>query len=112
MIRFISWLIMTPLAVVVVVFTVANRGRTTLDLWPLPVTMDVPVSALGLVGGFAGFLAGALVAWLSGRHKRAQNRKLVRQLEAAKREQAALRNRIEQLEQSPPALPHSRADAA
>lgn len=120
MTRLISWLIMIPLAIVVVTFTVANRGTVSVDLWPTPLIIDVPVFSLGLAGGFTGFLIGALIVWLSGGRRRAYNRRLVRQLETAKREEAALRNRLERLEGTPPvpqknllaAPTHSRADAA
>jgi len=99
--RLISWLIMVPLAVVVVTFTIANRADVSLDLWPTPIIVDVPLFSLGLVGGFVGFLAGALIAWLSGARRRAEYRKMVRQLEAAKREEASLRERLDRGEPSP-----------
>ena len=104
MARLISWLIMLPLAMVVVVFTIANRGLVSLDLWPMPVAIDVPVFALGLVGCFVGFLAGAVIAWFSGGRRRAVNRKLVRQLEAAQREETLLRDKIDKLEQAQTSL--------
>lgn len=118
MTRLISWLIMIPLAVVVVIFTIANRGMVRVDLWPLPVDLSVPLFSLALAGGLVGFLAGALVAWLSGAGKRRLCRRLRRQLEAAKAEEASLKKRISGLEQPPPPLlpvsdaGHSRADAA
>lgn len=102
MARLISWLIMVPLAVVVVTFTIANRADVSLDLWPMPVAIDVPLFSLALVGGFAGFLAGALIAWLSGAQRRANYRKMVHQLEATKREEASLRK---QLDRGEPAQP-------
>ena len=104
MVRLISWLIMLPLAIVVVVFTIANRGVVSLDLWPMPVAVDVPVFSLGLVGCFVGFLAGAVISWFSGGRRRAVNRKLVRQLEAAQREEIELRDRISKLEQAQSSL--------
>lgn len=123
MVRLISWLIMLPLAIVVVVFTIANRSVVRLDLWPMPVAIDVPAFSLGLVGGLVGFLAGAVIAWFSGGRRRALNRKLVRQVEAAQRQEVVLRDRIAKLEQaqsslapaSPPTgnlLSAPRADAA
>ena len=104
MARLISWLIMLPLALVVVVFTIANRSVVSLDLWPMPVAVDIPVFALGLVGCVVGFLAGAVIAWFSGGRRRAVNRKLVRQLEAAQREETKLRDRISKLEQEQSSL--------
>lgn len=102
MVRLISWLIMVPLAIVVVVFTIANRSVVSLDLWPMPVAIDVPVFLLGLVGCLVGFLAGAVISWFSGGHRRATNRRLVRQLEAAQRQETVLRDRIAKLEQAQP----------
>ena len=118
--RLISWLIMIPLAVAVVIFTIANRADVGLDLWPMPLIIDVPLFSVGLVAGFVGFFGGALIAWLSGAHRRGLYRKLVRQLEAAKREEKSLRDRLEHIQPlqttklaAPTALsPVSKTDAA
>ncbi len=92
---------MIPLALAVVVFAVANRAPVILDLWPMPLTLDVPVFALALAGGMAGFLAGALITWLSGGRRRAAHRRVVRELEALKRQEAALRAQMRHAEQAP-----------
>ncbi|MHA1597904.1 MAG: LapA family protein [Alphaproteobacteria bacterium] len=116
MTRLISWIIMLPLLVAVVAFTVSNRGRVTIDLWPLPFSYDLPVFAIGMGGVFLGFLFGAIVAWVSGGKTRAFGRQLMRSLDSSRREEAHLKEQIRKLEATPPAsapaLPGKRSDAA
>ena len=68
----LSWLLGIPLALIVVSFAVSNLEAMVLRLWPLPFELEVPVY-LGMLGALlAGFLIGALVAWLNaGRHRKA-----------------------------------------
>ena len=54
--RFLTWLIMIPFALVVIVFSAVNRELVTLDLWPLPNEITVPVFTLVLAVFIVGFL--------------------------------------------------------
>lgn len=101
--RRISWILTLPLTVVVIFFSVANRGLVELDLWPLAEGFSVPVFVLLLGGLFVGFLAGGLVMWLSGAkgRRRARNWRyksgdLEREVARLKREVDRAKQRTEQ----------------
>lgn len=51
--------------VVLVVFTVANRGTVSFSLWPLPWTVDVSLYLLVLVPCLLGLLAGMVLVGFS-----------------------------------------------
>lgn len=89
---------MIPLAAVVVVFTISNRGLVSVDLWPASYSFQVPLFAAVLAAAFAGFLCGGLISFISGGRRRARNRQLMRMLENARREEAMLREQIKKLE--------------
>ena len=40
--RYLSWIITIPIALVIVSFAVSNRGPVDLALWPLPFEITVP----------------------------------------------------------------------
>lgn len=61
--RFVSWLIGLPLAVVAVLFAVSNKGPATFALWPLPFTLDAPLYLATLIALALGFAAGGFIAW-------------------------------------------------
>ena len=60
MARFLSWVLIIPLGAAVVAFTISNRGRVLIDLWPAPFSFETPASAAVLVAAF-----GAIGVYLS-----------------------------------------------
>ena len=98
MARFLSWVLIIPLGAAVVAFTISNRGRVLIDLWPAPISFEIPVSAAVLVAAFGGFLLGGIVSFISAGRCRSRNRQLMRMLENAKRDEAILREQVKKLE--------------
>ena len=98
MARFLSWVLIIPLGAAVVAFTISNRGRVLIDLWPAPISFEIPASAAVLVAAFGGFLLGGIVSFISAGRRRSRNRQLVRMLENAKRDEAILREQVRKLE--------------
>jgi uncharacterized integral membrane protein len=88
--RLLAWLIGPPAAMLVATFAVANRQALTLELWPLPWSVELPTYLavlgalmLGLVLGMA-VMAGALVrARRRAGTERRRAQSLARQLDAA-----------------------------
>ncbi|MEO5375161.1 MAG: lipopolysaccharide assembly protein LapA domain-containing protein [Alphaproteobacteria bacterium] len=72
--RFVTWIVGVPLAIVATIFAVANRGMVALDLWPLPFMVDVPVFLAVLAALLVGLLTGALMSWVSAGRLRARLR--------------------------------------
>ena len=88
--RLIGWLIGAPLAAAAAVFAVAHRTSVVADLWPLPWSVEAPLYLFVLFALFAGFLAGAAVAWASSLAARRRVRAAARtEIEAARRVAAA-----------------------
>ena len=90
-----SWIITVPVTLLVVVFSVANMNAVTIDLWPLELTLDVPLFAIVLGSLLAGFVIGAIVMWISDGRTRNRARQnyykashLERELASLKRKQA------------------------
>jgi len=94
--KYILWIVSIPLTVVAVVFAVANRGKAAIDLWPLDMTVDIPLYLIVLVSLFVGFLLGGIVAWISAGSARGRARSALYRAEQLERENARLR-------QAPPA---------
>ncbi len=75
--RIFNWLIGLPIAIVAIVFAVANRQWVTISFDPLNrthpfATVDMPLWALFFCGIFVGIFAGWLVAWIAqGRYRKA-----------------------------------------
>ena len=89
--RLLSWLIMVPVAVLVIVFSVYNRASTTVDFWPLPYALSLPLFSVVLGSLLVGFCLGGAIAWISGVGTRRQARRLSRELAAAERDLTARR---------------------
>lgn len=88
--RVLGWLLALPVALLIVVFAVANRHDVRLELWPFPWVLDLPVYLAVLGALVKGIVIGMVVAWLagSGGRRRAREHKrradsLQRQLDAA-----------------------------
>lgn len=80
-------LVFIPVAAVFVVFAVANRHPLTLNLWPLPLEIDLPVYIAVLGALAAGMAIGGSAQWIS-------DGKWRRRARADKRKASALEHRL------------------
>ncbi len=102
--RYLSWIVTLPIALVAVLFAVSNRDGVTLSLWPLPFTLDAPLYLAALLALLAGFLAGGFVVWNSQRRHRRRARResnrvlfLEREVKEAHARAAAAEKRLAEL---------------
>ena len=86
--RYLSWIITIPIALVIVSFAVSNRDPVDLALWPLPFEITVPLYVAVLTALVLGFLAGGLVAWGADRRYRVAARVRGRKASQLERELA------------------------
>lgn len=86
--RRLGWVIVIPLAVVAVVFAVNNNAESVISLWPFPIEFHIPLYVVAFAGIIIGFIAGALIAWLSASRWRRMARREARESESLKRELA------------------------
>lgn len=95
--RLVSWLILVPLALVLVIFALANRQTVTVNFDPLsqvnplvaPVT--VPLFAVIYAMLLAGIVLGGIATWAAQSKNRKAKRAYKREAEALHREVDALR---------------------
>jgi len=94
--RLISWIIMVPLGAAAIVFSISNRSMVVIDLWPAPVTLDVPLYAIVFASLFAGFLLGGIVSWFSAGKTRRNARASAARARTAERELEYTRAKAEE----------------
>jgi uncharacterized integral membrane protein len=98
--KVLFWIFAAPLAAVIIIFSVNNRADVVLDMWPLDTAPPpLPLFAVVLASLFAGFLIGAIIAWLSGGEARRRARRMARRAEAAERALAEAEEHIQALEE-------------
>lgn len=82
--KIISWILLPPLAVLVIAFAIANRHGVVVRLDPLPMEIDLPLYAVAFGGVLIGLLFGGVASWLRGgrwRREARRQRRRVRRLE-------------------------------
>ncbi len=81
-----------------IVFSVTNRDAITIDLWPFPISVDVPLFAVVFAALLLGVLWGGVSTWLNGAKARRLARLKAREAELAASENRRLKERIATLE--------------
>ncbi|MEX0693849.1 MAG: LapA family protein [Rhodospirillales bacterium] len=112
MTRILSWIIMIPFALAVIIFSAVNRDLVTLDLWPFPHEITVPVFTLVLAIFIVGFLWGAVVAWISASSQRRRARNALWRAESSERELRTLTNKLQDREREMQNAPDQPAGAS
>jgi lipopolysaccharide assembly protein A len=96
-------------AILLILFAVSNRETVSLELWPLPFLVDLPLYLLFFLTLLVGAVLGAFAARIAGRGTRRELRRRRRRIEGLERELAATHSQLESPE--PPimtALPANR----
>lgn len=82
----LRWLITVPVAIIVVVFAVNNRGDASVNLWPFDLTITWPLFAFVFIGAGVGFVFGAALMWFTvapSRRRARERAGQIRELERA-----------------------------
>jgi uncharacterized integral membrane protein len=106
--KFLAAVILVPLAILMVMFAVANRGSVAISLDPFSadapaLTVHVPLFLLLLIALIIGVLAGGIAAWLRQSKWRGAARRLDRELRTARAETEDARRRLAAAQTPPPA---------
>ncbi len=96
--RIISFITMIVVGFVVILFSITNRQSVVLDLWPLPLFVDVPIYGVVIATAVIGFIAGGIVAWFSGGRARRRARVESRRAHNLEKDLSTLNERIDDLE--------------
>ena len=106
LLKFVSWIAMVAVGLLVILFAISNRTLVNLDLWPLPVPeLTVPHYVPVLAAALAGFVGGAIVAWFSAGKVRRKARTASKKASGLEKNLDKLKNQIEELENSRRAEP-------
>jgi uncharacterized integral membrane protein len=105
--KFLAAVILIPLAILMVMLAVANRGSVAISLDPFSanapaLTVHVPLFILVLVALIVGVLAGGIAAWLRQAKWRRAARRLDRDLRIARGEAEDARRRLAAVQAAPP----------
>lgn len=92
--RFFYWLVAIPLTLIAVSFAVSNREAVTLEIWPVPYVLDMPLYLVGLGGLLLGFLSGGFISWISAGRTRSRARQAERRVKEQDRELRDLRAQL------------------
>jgi uncharacterized integral membrane protein len=92
--KFLWWMVLALAAVVLILFAVSNRETVSVELWPLPALMELPLYLLVLGTLVLGFVVGELAAWIGGWHWRREARRSRDRIAGLERELEAERARV------------------
>ena len=105
--KIVTALILIPIALVIMVFAVANRAPVTISLDPFmnepPMfSVALPLFLLLLLVLIAGVIIGGIAAWMRQSRWRRRARRLSAELKAARAETETLRRQLEAATPAPP----------
>ena len=99
--KFVSWIAMVAVGMLVILFSISNRTLVILDLWPLPVPqVTVPHYVPVLTAALAGFVGGAIVMWFSAGKVRRRARAASKKASGLEKNLDKLKQQIDELESS------------
>lgn len=96
--RLISWLIMVPAAVAVVIFALNNKDSIALNLWPFAMVIEMELYLVLTAVLGAGVVLGGITSWAGAGRIRSELRKQSYAGEVARRELKSEREKRLQLE--------------
>ena len=87
--------------ILLILFAVSNRETVSLELWPLPFLVDLPLYLLFFLSLLVGAVIGASAARIVGRGTRRELRRHRRRSEALERELAATQSQLDNRPEPP-----------
>lgn len=81
----LRWLITVPVAIIVVVFAVNNRGDASVNLWPFDLILAWPLFVYVFIGAGIGFVLGAVLMWFTAAPTRRRARERAGRIRALER---------------------------
>jgi len=105
-VRYLGWIVAALAALIIIAFSVANRGVVAVSFAPLPFGLEIPLFAIALGALALGLVAGVIAKSLVISPHRRIARERLHRIRALEREVAALRReRAAATPASPSTLP-------
>jgi uncharacterized integral membrane protein len=92
--KLLSRFLLLLFVLVGVLIAVSNPQRVTLELWPLPQGIELPLYLLVVALLLLGVLAGLIIGWWAGRHHRRRGREFRAEADRLDRELARARQAL------------------
>lgn len=103
--KILFWLVAIPVIALAMTFAVSNHEAVTLDLWPAPLRLDVPLYLVVTGALLLGLVVGLISGWIGtirARHRARQEAKRAERLNAENEE---LRHKLNLATHALPGLP-------
>ena len=97
-IRIISWLVLLPSSVVLVIFSAINRHPVLIDFWPFDYSPEIRLYAVILGVLMIGVFWGGFSVWLAGRPLRRREREARHLVENIRTDLRQAKKRIQRYE--------------
>lgn len=101
--RYLGWIIAAVAALIIIAFSVANRGGVSVSFAPLPFALDIPLFAVALGALALGLVAGVIAKMLVISPHRRIARERLHRIRALEREVETLRRARTQAASTTPA---------
>jgi len=89
--KFLWWIVLGVVALILILFAVSNRESVSVGLWPLPDLVQMPLYLVVLGTLLVGFFFGQLVTWIGGWRWRREARRSRDRIATLEQELAAAR---------------------
>ncbi len=96
--KVLTLVIVAPVGLLLVNFSVINRHQVLVDFWPLPSSLHIPLSAIILGALVIGVIWGGLASWFAAGTGRRRARDAARRADSAEAEARQLKDRVSRLE--------------
>ncbi len=96
--KILSWVVLVPSGIALIVFSVINRHAVTVDFWPFDYAPKIRLFVVILFVLAIGVLWGGLAAWLAGGAGRRRGREAGRRASSVETDLRQANKRIQRLE--------------
>lgn len=95
--KLLTWIVIAPVGIALVVFSVVNRHAVRVDFWPFEFAPEVRLFAIILGILAIGVCWGGMAAWLAGAPQRRRAREAQRRADSLQTDLRQARNQIDRL---------------
>lgn len=103
--RLISWLIALPVVALAMAFAVSNHDSVTIDLWPAPYRLEVPLYIAVTGALLTGFVIGVIYGWIGSLPARRRARSEAKRADKLAAENEDLRHKLNLAENAARSVP-------